>query len=140
MWPTAKTHNACLALIELAKRSTNSQPVALKTIADEQTISSQFLVQIFLQLKRAGLVTSTRGVSGGYRLAKSPDKISLLEIVKATSGIAETPPLQSSTPAAIATRDAWQKLIDSHIERLAGVSLEDLVSQTWTDADNMYHI
>ncbi len=68
-------------MLELAAQFGDSQPVRLKSIADAHEIPERFLVQILLQLKGAGLVISTRGAAGGYVLAKSPDQISVADVV-----------------------------------------------------------
>ena len=80
---SAKAQYACVAMVELAASHGNPQPVHLKAIADKHGISQRFLVQILLQLKGAGLVDSTRGATGGYLLGRSPDRITLAEIVHA---------------------------------------------------------
>jgi Rrf2 family protein len=46
----------------------------------------QFLEQLFSTLRRAGLLTSQRGVKGGYRLARDPEQITVLEVVQALDG------------------------------------------------------
>ena len=66
---SAKTEYACLAMLELALRDGSGEPVRLRDVAAAHRIPSPFLVQILLQLKSAGLVESTRGAAGGYRLA-----------------------------------------------------------------------
>lgn len=78
---SAKTEYACIAMIELAAQYGDAQPVRLRSIAEAHGIPERFLVQILLQLKGAGLVLSTRGAAGGYILAKSPDQISMYDIV-----------------------------------------------------------
>lgn len=78
---SAKTEYACIAMLELAAQYGDPQPVRLKSIADAHEIPERFLVQILLQLKGAGLVISTRGAAGGYVLAKSPDQITIADIV-----------------------------------------------------------
>jgi Rrf2 family cysteine metabolism transcriptional repressor len=78
---SAKTEYACIAMLELAAQFGDAQPVRLKSIADAHEIPERFLVQILLQLKGSGLVISTRGAAGGYVLAKSPDQISIADIV-----------------------------------------------------------
>src|SRR5688500_18974927 len=67
---SAKAQYACVAMADLACSYQDPNPVHLKHIADKHGISQRFLVQIMLQLKGAGLVDSTRGVAGGYLLAK----------------------------------------------------------------------
>ena len=139
-WLSAKTQNACLASIELAKTFDEDRPVGLKTIASAQNISSQFLVQILLQLKRAGIVKSIRGSCGGYQLAMRPSEISLLDIVHAMEGEPEVPASTSQTPAARVLASAWSELIDASRERLASVSLASLAREIETEAEDMYYI
>src|SRR5262245_33748673 len=80
---SAKAEYACAAMLELAARYGEQQPVKIGAIAESQGISGRFLVQILLQLKTAGLVTSIRGAFGGYQLARSPESITLAGIVNA---------------------------------------------------------
>ena len=65
---SAKTEYACIAVLDLAMSYDGGEPLQIRKIAAAHDIPSGFLVQILLQLKTAGLVTSTRGASGGYRL------------------------------------------------------------------------
>src|SRR3954469_2522563 len=74
---SAKTEYACLAMLQLAAAYPNGDPLQIRRIADVHGIPSRFLVQILLQLKGAGLVVSTRGASGGYRLARPATSITL---------------------------------------------------------------
>src|ERR1700676_583005 len=83
---SAKTEYACIAMLELARRFDKGEPVRIRDIADAHGIPSRFLVQILLQLKGAGFVTSTRGAAGGYMLGKPPAKISLGEVMNVIEG------------------------------------------------------
>src|SRR5579871_6819985 len=80
---SAKAEYACRAMLELAARHGDPQPVRLKAIADAHGIPQRFLVQILLQLKGNGLVASTRGASGGYQLGRPPEEISLADVINA---------------------------------------------------------
>jgi len=60
--------------------------VSIGTISTEQNIPKRFLEQILTDLKSAGLVESKRGISGGYRLAKSPNEIPLSSVVRHIEG------------------------------------------------------
>jgi DNA-binding IscR family transcriptional regulator len=84
---SAKTEYACLAVLELAAKYGSGEPVRVRTIADRQGIPSPFLVQILLQLKSAGVVESTRGSAGGYRLTRDPATLSLGEVVSMIEGV-----------------------------------------------------
>src|SRR6266853_2846401 len=60
--------------------------VRIQAISDQQNIPKRFLEQILNDLKSAGLVKSKRGVSGGYRLARRPEEITLASIVRHIEG------------------------------------------------------
>lgn len=79
---SAKAEYACVAMLELAARYADPRPVRLADVADKHGISDRFLVQILLDLKRAGLVDTTRGAAGGYTLARSPEEITLQDILR----------------------------------------------------------
>ncbi len=67
---SAKAEYACLAVLALARRGPDSSALHIREISQECGIPERYLVQILLQLKGAGLVASTRGAGGGYRLAR----------------------------------------------------------------------
>src|SRR5450759_2700745 len=69
-----------LALVDLALFS-NGQPVQAKQIAERQGIPKQYLDQLMMDLKKAGLVVSLRGRQGGYQLARPASTISLWEAI-----------------------------------------------------------
>lgn len=62
------------------------KPLSSRDLADLQGISPSFLAKIFPKLERAGLVVAWEGAKGGYRLAKQPENISVLEVVDAIEG------------------------------------------------------
>ena len=63
------------------------QPVVrIQTISEQQNIPKRFLEQILNELKSAGVVESKRGIDGGYRLSKSPDKVTLAEVIRHIEG------------------------------------------------------
>src|SRR6476659_9677416 len=63
------------------------QPVVrIQTISDQQNIPKRFLEQILNDLKSAGVVQSKRGVSGGYRLARPPEEITLAVVIRHIEG------------------------------------------------------
>ena len=80
---SAKAEYACVAMLELAACDNEQQPMGIKTIAKAQGIPWRFLVQVLLQLKTAGLVSSVRGAAGGYQLARPPETISVAEVINA---------------------------------------------------------
>jgi len=130
---SAKAEYACLAMADLAQRYSRKLPTSIKVIAESYGMSSPFLMQIFLQLKGARLVMSMRGSSGGYQLAKPPEKITLGEIVDAIDG----PPSSASAltalqeaPAIDVLKDAWQQVESAQRKILQAMSLADVLRQT----------
>lgn len=73
---------ALRAMIDLASEK-GAQPVALAKISTRQGISLYYLEQLFMKLRRAGLVKSVKGPGGGYLLAKWPQQITIKDILKA---------------------------------------------------------
>ena len=61
-------------------------PVPKKRIAEQEGISTDYIEQIIVPLKNAGLVNSVRGLRGGFRLAKDPSKITVYDILSASEG------------------------------------------------------
>lgn len=86
---TAKSEYGVLALMELARHEAGS-PLSAREISEHQEIPARFLEQLFVSLRRAGLVTAARGARGGFTLAKDPAEISVLDIVEALEGPLET--------------------------------------------------
>ena len=79
---TTKAHYAVTALLDLALNE-YAGPVCLPHIAERQGISLSYLEQLFSRLRRAGLVASSRGRGGGYRLGMAADRLSIAKIVDA---------------------------------------------------------
>jgi Rrf2 family cysteine metabolism transcriptional repressor len=82
---TSKSPYAVQALAELA-RSAGSQPVPIGELARRRDVPVQFLEQLFAVLRRGGIVSSQRGVKGGYRFAREPSTVTVLEIVEMLDG------------------------------------------------------
>ena len=82
---TTKSPYAVRALAELARRGGES-PVPIGEIARARDIPVQFLEGLFATLRRAGVLQSQRGVKGGYRFARPPAEVSVLEVVELLEG------------------------------------------------------
>jgi Rrf2 family protein len=80
-----KAKYAIKALLVLA-RAKNDELVQVSEIADSQSIPKKFLDLIFFELRRHGLIQSTRGRDGGYALSKPAAEISIADIVRAVDG------------------------------------------------------
>ncbi|MGB0084976.1 MAG: Rrf2 family transcriptional regulator [Rhodomicrobiaceae bacterium] len=79
---STKGRYAVMAMVDLAERGSDTS-LPLAAIADRQHISISYLEQLFLKLRRAGLVSAVRGPGGGYRLAHKPAEISIATIMNA---------------------------------------------------------
>ena len=77
---------ASRALLSLALHGAETVPTSVRDIAERTGLPQPYLEQILLALKGAGLVRSKRGVGGGYVLARTPEEISLAQIVSAVDG------------------------------------------------------
>ncbi|HEY7891283.1 MAG TPA: Rrf2 family transcriptional regulator [Solirubrobacteraceae bacterium] len=82
---TSKSPYAVMALTELG-RSSGAEPVPIGELARRRDVPVQFLEQLFAVLRRAGILNSQRGVKGGYRFARDPSTITVLEVVELLDG------------------------------------------------------
>ncbi|TAG19200.1 MAG: Rrf2 family transcriptional regulator [Rhodobacterales bacterium] len=83
---STKGRYAMVALADLALAEATSGAdahVSLAAISKRQDISLPYLEQLFVKLRRAGLVEAVRGPGGGYRLARTPDQIRISEVMEA---------------------------------------------------------
>jgi len=80
-----KTRYALRALLHLVEQGKGA-PVQLGSIAETQQVPRKYLELIMLDLKKAGIVVSVRGPSGGYRLARPPEDISFGEVIRTLDG------------------------------------------------------
>lgn len=109
----------------------------LEDISRREEISPSFLVQILNEMKRAGLVTSKRGKSGGYLLSRAPASITVLDIVKAIEPSIVEMPSESPGASGPAVSKVWQGVSTRLTERLQSISLEAIASDA---AEPMYFI
>ena len=130
---STKGRYATRAMMELALQQ-ESLPVKLKDIASAQGISIKYLENLFRELKNAGLVTSVVGKNGGYRLAKKPAEIKVLDIVETMEG--DLAPVECVTNSEYCeyedechVKSVWKKVGDAVKEVLGSTNLQDLVDE-----------
>ncbi|WP_265444397.1 RrF2 family transcriptional regulator [Acetivibrio straminisolvens] len=124
------------AMLDLALHN-DEGPVALKSIAERQGLSENYLEQLFAALKKAGHVTSVRGAQGGYLLSKSPDNITIGSILRALEGslapvdcVVEDKPAKCDRFDNCVTKIVWEKIRDSVNEAVDSITLADLVNES----------
>jgi Rrf2 family protein len=82
---SAPSCHAVQVLLELARRK-DRPPVQASWLSGRLGVSVRFIEKVVRPLKEAGLVASLRGAAGGYSLSRSPESISLAEVVRAMDG------------------------------------------------------
>jgi Rrf2 family protein len=135
---SAKAEYACLALLALAESGPATPPLRIREISQSYGIPERYLVQILLQLKGAGLVASTRGAAGGYRLARPPTSISLSDVLTAIDG--PDPPQrdgpQASQSATGSLARVWDRVRQAERNVLAQTTIAELAAESrpheWT--------
>lgn len=147
---SSKGRYAVMAMADVARHADGGRagkaaeeavrPVSIASVSERQQISQTFLEQIFMQLRRGGLVTSSRGPGGGYMLARDAGEISILEVMQAVDE-----PVQM-TRCSLAegsldgvggcvagnrclTHGLWQDLGEHIISFLENTSLRDVIAR-----------
>ena len=134
---TTRGHYSVKALLDLSLQP-SYRPVSVRAIAVRQDIPATYLEKLLIEMRRAGLVESIRGVQGGYKLARSPAQISLGEILAAVGETIE--PLPRHHPEQQAedwvTFTLWQRLHQKLKEALYSITLADLYydARSWQAA------
>lgn len=111
----------------------NGESVAIKAIAERQSISEKYLEQIVSGLSRAGYVKSTRGSKGGYKLTKSPEEYTVGDILRVAEGSIEpvdwdSSDLDTTDIIESVTNEVWRSLeqsINNVVDNLTLASLVD---------------
>lgn len=126
---TSKSPYALKALIELALME-EAEPVPVAELARRRELPAQFLEQLFGTLRRAGVLVSQRGVKGGYRFARRPEDVTVLELVELLDG-----------PFGVEAEGVFRDAVDAARERLAAQTVAALADAERREAAApMYHI
>jgi Rrf2 family iron-sulfur cluster assembly transcriptional regulator len=130
-----KGRYAVMALVDLAHQSA-TQPVALVDIAQRQSISLQYLEQLFVKLRKAGIVSSVRGKQGGYLLARPVVDIKILDILVAADEPLKSTRCNSTQEKACIegkrqcnTHNLWSGLERVINDYFGSISLADIAEQ-----------
>jgi Rrf2 family protein len=129
---STKSHYGLNACYYLAAEYGGGESAPLKKLAGLSGISEPYLEQIILLLKKAGIIFSSRGALGGYRLAKPPSEILVGEVVRALEDNLEIVGCRTSVCDCAAginckTKAVWSKVYDAINETLDNMRLSDLV-------------
>ncbi len=126
---TSKSPYAVQALAELG-RSGGAGPVPIGELARRREVPVQFLEQLFAVLRRAGILSSQRGVKGGYTFARDPATVSVLEVVELLDG-----PLGRDSEGVFADAAGAARKV------LGDTTIADVIERETREAGaSMYHI
>lgn len=130
---TSKGRYALRVMLDLAQHPEDGF-VSLKTIAGRQDISMKYLESIVCTLKRNGLLESTRGKEGGYRLSRAPEETTVGEVLRclednlAPVACIKAGGVECDRAAACLTVPMWKELDDITNAYLDAISLRDLLT------------
>lgn len=142
---STKGRYALRMLLDLAEHQ-NGEFIALKDIAERQSISKKYLEQIVPLLNNSGILKTNRGYQGGYMLASAPSNYTIGKILKITEGgIAPIACLENNTlecerAADCMTLPMWKglyKVIDDYLEN---ITLQDILDQFRAQKTDSYNI
>ncbi len=135
---STKGRYAISILLDLAEHQ-NGDYIPMKSVAERQEISLKYIERILPALKSGGLIDSSHGKGGGYKLSREPDQITLWDILRLAEG--------DLAPVACLRRDAalcdranecrtlgiWEKYYQITEEYFAGITLADLMEREQPD-------
>ena len=136
---SSKAEYGVRLMVELGRQE-GDQPTSLKAIAEAEDLPLSYLEHVVASLKRAGLVESSRGAHGGYRLSRPAAEIAMDEVVLALEGsIAPMECFTAAPPGKVAcshegdasntcsTRLLWMRVQMGIVRALQGTTLAELV-------------
>ena len=135
---SAKGEYAIKAMLDLALQRERGL-IPIQEIAARQAIPQRYLEQVLLSLKRAGLLTSKRGSTGGYHLTRDPEEITVGAVLRAVEGTRATFQANASVDLA----DLWLEITEAVSKVVDRVTFGELVTRARerrSRARPMYHI
>lgn len=126
------------AMVDIALNSSESSCVNLKSVAQRQGISENYLEQLISALKKANIVKSIRGAQGGYILSSKPSEITVGDILRAVEGPLELVDCISEKDSAscgnancskCVTKNVWEKMSESINDAADSISLQNLIDE-----------
>ncbi len=141
---SAKGEYAIKAMLDLAMNRERGL-IPIQEIAARQSIPQRYLEQVLLSLKRAGLLTSKRGSTGGYHLTKAPEEITVGTVLRAVEGGSTFEAAQGrrNGGAGHELDELWDEISEAVSHVVDRLTFGDLVTRTLErrrTAKPMYHI
>lgn len=136
---SVKSDYAARALLSLARKHHLGRPTKVEELAGEHGIPPNYLVQILIELKAAGLVRSQRGKQGGYLLAKPPKDISMADVLRTVHGEVFESPAAQDPRCPLELREAWLAISQSVEETAENITLQKILDD-YEKRSGMYYI
>jgi len=129
---STRGHYGLKAVFDLAQHY-GTNPISLKSVAQRQHLSENYLEQLMAMLRKADLVKSVRGSQGGYILAREPGQIKVGDIIRVLEGpiapvycVSEEDPGCCDEADYCITKTVWARVRDGIAAVMDGISLADL--------------
>jgi Rrf2 family cysteine metabolism transcriptional repressor len=132
---SVKGEYALHAIFDLALQKAG-EPIKIADIAKRQRIPQKFLELILAGLKQGGFVESRRGAEGGYLLARTPDAITVGEVIRYIEGSKSSKPARKHSPAD-PFADTWRRVDQAVSDVIDQTTFAELV-RNWRDLQSKY--
>ena len=134
---SVKVDYACRVMAEMARLDGSGTLAQIEQLARTEAVPANFLAQILGKLRTGGLITSRRGNLGGYKLARSPEEISLYDIMMAAEG--ECLELSGNFHGQSGKRlkQVWGEVREALIDKIKAYTLDQIAGKK---AEEMYYI
>ncbi len=133
----AKLDYTCRVLCELARHHASGEPVRIDHLSRVEAVPANFLAQLLGELKTAKLVVSRRGITGGFLLARAPDRITLLDIIEAVDGGLLELSGNHGGKSGRVMKEIWTDVQEAATERAKHYTLEAMAARAEAE---MYYI
>lgn len=116
-------------LILLSNVAKSKGVISVSSVAKKNKLSSKFLSQVANELKKAGIITSKEGVSGGYSLAKAANEIKILDVLIALDGaLVKGDCFEENHECNCGAKDMWMDMKEQMEETVGRKTVADLVA------------
>lgn len=134
---SVKVNYACRVLAQIARLHGTGELAHVETLAQSEAVPANYLAQILSELRDGGLITSRRGKQGGYALARPPEEITLLEIVKLVEGELLDSNDDAKGQSSRRMSQVWEDVRKTLETKLASYTLDKICAKT---PEEMYYI
>ncbi|GKX29095.1 Rrf2 family transcriptional regulator [Vallitalea longa] len=118
--------------------------VSLKEISDKENISKRYLEQIFAELKKGGIINSTKGTKGGYFLTRKTSDITVKSIIELFEGnlevVEKTDNYNIEDLEYTIINKVWNKMSDALVEVIDNINIEDIINDYNSLSRSMFYI